>query len=75
MTMTKKEKTNYRVTIGYKAVISVEVFASNENEAKQKALDDFQKQRDSMYKKNVILEDDSYGAYGITDQDKTWNQL
>lgn len=72
----KRKKTNYRITIGYKAVISVEVQANSEDEAKLIALEEFKKRRDNkMYGKNIILEDDLFGVDGVVNQDKTWGML
>jgi len=67
---------NYSVTIGYSAVIEVQLKADSEEEAKQAALELFKKQfRDKAFKGKIILGDDTYGAYGVTNMDKTWNQL
>lgn len=60
--MTKK-KTEFQVTIGYKAVLSVNVKADTEDEAKQKALAEFEKFR--HFGNNIDIQDDNFGAYGI----------
>lgn len=67
----------YQVTIGYKAVITVDVYAENENDAKANALDLFrEKEQKKWFKRNdVTLQDDTFGAYGVLDMDKTWNML
>jgi hypothetical protein len=69
--------TNYQVTIGYKAVITVDVKADSESEAKEKALDFFKnKERKNWYtRNNIALQDDTFGSYGVIDMDKTWNEL
>lgn len=68
--------TNYQITIGYKAVITVDVKAESEDEAKAKAIDLFQKERWKMnQKQNVSIQDDSFKADGVLDMDKTWNML
>lgn len=63
---------NYQITIGYRAVIQIDVKAETEAEAKKKALDKFAKQRDKIGCKDVHLADDNYKADGIVDQDATW---
>lgn len=69
-------KTNFQITIGYKAVICVDVKASDEKEAKEKALELFKKQRDKMMFTNQIqLQDDTFNTHGILNMDETWNQL
>ena len=69
------KKTDYSVTIGYKAVITISVTAENEEEAKRMALEEMESVRSKFSKnKYLSLETDSFGAYGITNMDKTWNQ-
>lgn len=66
--------TNYQITIGYKAVITVDVKAENEKDAKEIALADFSNAKDKMFKRqSVNLQDDNYKADGIIDMDATWN--
>lgn len=65
---------NYRVTIGYKAIISIDVKA--EEAAKLKAIELFKKQKDKPYKRqDMYLQDDSFNACGIENLDETWNIL
>jgi hypothetical protein len=72
----KGMKTNYQITIGYKAVITVDVKADNQKEAEQAAIELFKKNKDKMFKsESILLQDDTYGAYGLIDMDKTWNSL
>lgn len=71
----KKNTNNYRVTIGYRAVISVDVTASSEEEAKALAMQDFEKNKERWFKKNIVLEDDNFGPYGVCNTDKTWSTL
>lgn len=70
-------QTNYQVTIGYKAVICIDVKANSEEEARQEAIEIFiDKERKKWYKtRNVHLQDDTFGDHGIVDMDETWNQL
>lgn len=68
-----KKKTNYQVTIGYKAVICVNVKAESEEEAKLLAIDKFEFNRERMYGKNIDLQDDCYRADGVLNMDATWN--
>jgi len=66
--------TNYQITIGYKAVVSVEVKAENEKEAQQKAVAIFGKQKDKIFNKNgVKIQEDNFKADGCLDLDRTWN--
>jgi len=67
--------TNYDITIGYRAVISVAVKANSEEEAKEKALDEFVKSRNKMIGGKVLLNDDTFKVHGIVDMDETWNML
>lgn len=69
-------KTNFQITIGYKAVVCVDVKASDEKEAKEKALELFKKQRDKMmFTSQIQLQDDTFNTHGILNMDETWNQL
>lgn len=69
-------KTNYQITIGYKAVICVDVKASDEKEAKEKALEMFKKSRDKSFSTNSIhIQDDTFNTHGILNMDETWNKL
>ena len=60
--------TNYDITIGYRAVITVGIKANSEQEAKEKA-------RNKMLNGKVSLADDTYQVHGILDMDETWNML
>ena len=67
---------NYQITIGLKSVICVDVKADTEEEAKDKALSIFRKQKEKMTELNhVNLQDDTYGAHGVLNMDETWNAL
>ncbi len=68
----KNKKTNYQVTIGYRAVITVPVKADSEEEAKEKGLAEFAKSR-TFGKCN--LEDDNYKVQGCLNMDETWNAI
>ena len=70
-----KKKTNYQVTIGYKAVICVNVQADNESEANKKALETFDKQQAKMNGKSVEIQDSTYKVDGVLDMDATWNMV
>lgn len=68
--------TNYQVTIGYKAVITISIKAESEIEAKKQAIDKMIKQRDKMFlDKSVDLQDDTIKANGVLNLDETWNML
>lgn len=65
---------NYQVTIGYRAVVCVDVKAENEKGAKETAVEIFKQQKDKIYRKRGIeLQDDNFKADGILDMDATWN--
>jgi hypothetical protein len=68
-----KNMTKYQITIGYRAVITVEVKASDEKEAKAIALQKFTNRKDKFFGKGIFLADDNYKADGIVDMDATWN--
>lgn len=61
------------MTIGYNAVISVDVKADNEKDARKKALEEFEKYR--HFGNKCDIQDDSFNVYGVLDMDKTWNAL
>lgn len=66
--------TNYQVTIGYKAVVCVDVKADNEKEAKEIAIKMFSKEKNKAFKtQKVALQDDNYNADGCLDMDATWH--
>ena len=69
--------TNYQITIGYKAVITLDVKADNQQEAEEKAMELFNNTvRTKPYTHSkVSLQDDSYKVDGICDMDSTWNML
>ena len=66
--------TNYQITIGYKAILTIDVKAENEKEAKEIAMD---RMKTVLVKiggtKGVALQDDNFKADGILDMDATWN--
>ncbi|MFA5195585.1 MAG: hypothetical protein WC401_07285 [Bacteroidales bacterium] len=69
-------KTNYQVTFGYKAIITIGVKAENEEQAKKEATEILKSNRDKMFKANNIdLQDDTFKPDGILNMDETWNQF
>jgi uncharacterized protein YbjQ (UPF0145 family) len=69
-------KTHYQITIGYRAIITIDVKADSEEEAKEQALKIMTTQRDKMFKNGVInLQDDNYKADGVLNMDETWNKF
>lgn len=66
---------NYQITFGYRAVITIDVKALSESEAKQVALLEMDKFKDRAYKGKVLLQDDTYKVDGILNMDETWNIL
>jgi hypothetical protein len=67
--------TNYDITIGYRAVITVSIKANSEQEAKEKALNEFVKNRNKMIGGKIELQDDNFKVSGVLDMDETWNML
>lgn len=71
--MSKKKKTNYQVTIGYRAVLQVPIKAENIEEAKALALKEFEPYR--HFGNKIEISDDSFRVDGILDMDSTYNML
>ena len=69
--------TNYQVTIGYRAIIQIDVKAETEEEAKKKAVNLFTERERSKWfqRKDIMLSDDNYGADGVMNLDNTWNMV
>jgi len=67
--------TNYDITIGYKAVITVNINANSEQEAKEKAINEFVKNRNKMISGKLVLQDDTYQVSGVLNMDETWKML
>lgn len=65
----------YEAMYNYKVEITVGIKANSEQEAKEKAINEFVKNRDKMFNSKVDLQDDTYKVYGICDMDETWNML
>lgn len=70
-----KKKTNYTVTIGYKAVIEVRVKADSEAEAKKLATADFDDKFRLPGATNIDINDDKFAVQGIINMDETWNMV
>lgn len=66
-------KTNYEVTFGYKAVITVNIKAESEDEAKELATKYIGSQK--CFGAKSTIQDDNYKANGVLDMDATWNEL
>ncbi len=58
-----------------KAVICIDVKASDETEAKKLAVEKMKKRRDKMFNNTVTLQDDTFKADGVVNMDETWNML
>jgi len=69
------KKTNYQITIGYKAIVCVHVKAETEKEVKEIALEKFKDKKDKIYKSEIELQDDNFKVDGILDIDASWNML
>lgn len=67
----KTKKTEFQVTVGYKAIVTFTVKAETELDAKKIILE---KVKDKgIYDGNI--EDETYDADGILNLDRTWNAL
>lgn len=65
---------NFSVTIGYKAVITIDVKADSEDEAKEKALKIMNKQTLTLCRpSNIGIEVEDIAVGGILNMDVTWN--
>ncbi len=64
---------NYQITIGYRAVICVNVKASDEKQAKEIGVKKLAKKKDKMFGGGIELQDDNFKADGCLDMDATWN--
>jgi hypothetical protein len=67
------KKINYSVTIGYKAVIQIDIKADNEEDAKKQALEYFNQYR--FFGNKSTINDDNYKVEGILNMDATWNMV
>ena len=66
--------TNYQVTFGYRAILTVSVKADNEKEAKELATEILREQTGKLNSKRTHLETADFKADGVLDMDATWNQ-
>ncbi len=68
--------TNYQITVGFKACISIDVKADSEKEAKEVAMVKMGKAIDAIRKiKGVDVNDCNYKVDGVLDMDATWNMV
>jgi len=65
---------NYNITLAYKAVLSVGLKANSREEAEEKGLEIFKKQR-GFKNKNITIEDDTFSVEGILNMSSTWETL
>jgi len=72
--MSKKKK-SIHVTFGYKAVVTVQVKADNEDAAKELAIKQFNDDFRVPGANNIVIEDDSFQVGGILNMDETWGML
>lgn len=66
------KKTEYQITVGYKAIVCFTIKAENEEEAKKIILE--RVKEEGIYKDSE-LEDETYGAYGVLNLDRTWGDM
>jgi 2-methylaconitate cis-trans-isomerase PrpF len=67
--------TEYQITIGYRAIVTITVKADDEDAAKNIALKIMEKQKKKMISAKVNIENDNYKCDGILDMDGTWNSI
>lgn len=72
MSIKKKKTTNYQVTIGYKAVITFDVEAKDEFEARELAMEEF---KEKSFGDGSTIQDDNFAVHGILNLDKTYKML
>lgn len=70
--MTKNKKTEYRITVGYRAVVSYTVKTDDIEQAKKDILERI---KVSGIYDDSDIQDETYGIYGMVDMDKTWNMV
>lgn len=68
-------KTNYNITIGFKAVININVDAESVEAAKKVAEETFEREIKKAFQKKLNLEDSEYVVAGVLDMDASWNQI
>lgn len=68
-------KTHYKVTIGYTAVVTVDLNAENEQQAIELARTEFDKVRSAANRNKLTLDDDNVVIAGVLDMDESWNKL
>ncbi len=73
--MAKSKKKNIHVTFGYKAVVTVQVKADNNDHAKEIALKEFNDKFRLPGASNIVIEDDCFQISGIMNMDETWGMM
>ena len=68
-------KTNYTLTVGYKAVLSINVKAETIDEAKKMGLEEMKKMQKRISSAKIDLQDDNFKIDGVVDMDASWNIL
>lgn len=68
----KTKKTEFQITVGYKAVVNFIIKAENEDEAKKIILERIK--NDGIYLDSEI-QDENYAADGVLNMDRTYNEL
>lgn len=68
---------NFEVTISYKAVITVNVKAENDEEAKEIGLQKFKdlERKKWYHRQDINLQDDTYKVSGALNMSETWYML
>lgn len=70
-----KQKTHYCLTVGYKAVLSINVKADSIEEAKKLGLEEMKKVQKRISNNKTDLQDDNFKIDGVVDMDASWNIL
>lgn len=69
--MKTKKKTEFQITIGYKAVVTFNIKADTAEQAKIAAM----KKIDETGIYDGDIQDEIYDVDGVLDMDKTWNMI
>jgi hypothetical protein len=68
-------KTNYQVTIGYRAIVTVDLATETEDEANKIAYDLFDKATGKMVDRKIQIIQEKIEVAGIVNMDKTFHSI
>jgi len=67
--------TNYQITIGFKAVIQLDIKAEDDKSAKELALKKMDAIRKKIESNSICVADSNYKVDGVLNMDETWNMV